>query len=62
MTTTGKTNDLKAYCFSKLSEMIEGLLSGYFVGGDSAYVNSKHLIVPFSGENISPDEDTFNYY
>jgi DDE superfamily endonuclease len=62
MTTPSKTNDLKAYRFSKLSEMIESLPYGYFVGGDNAYVNSEHLIVPFSGRNITPEQDTFNYY
>jgi DDE superfamily endonuclease len=62
MTTPGKTNDLKAYRFSQLSEMIERLPYGYFVGGDNAYVNSEHLIVPFSGRNVTPEQDTFNYY
>jgi DDE superfamily endonuclease len=62
MTTLGKTNYLKAYHFLQLSEMIERLLYGYFVGGDNAYVNLEHLIVPFSGRHITPEQDTFNYY
>ena len=58
----GKTNDLKAYRMSKLSELIENLPEGYFCGGDNAYCNSKHLLVPYPGQNLSQRFDSFNYF
>jgi hypothetical protein len=58
----GKTNDLKAYHMSVLSELIEKLPEGYFCGGDNAYCNTEHLLVPFPGQNLGQREDSFNYF
>lgn len=58
----GKTHDLKAYEHSELSRMVENLPEGYWCGGDNAYVNSEHLIVPLPGRNLSVANDAFNYY
>lgn len=60
--TPGKTNDLKAYRKSDLSRLIESLPEGFWVGGDNAYVNSEHMLVPFPGADNVPRNDTFNYY
>ena len=60
--TPGKTNDLKAYHASKVSELIESLPPGFFVGGDNAYQNSEHLIVPIPGGNLNEKEDAFNFF
>jgi hypothetical protein len=59
--TPGKTNDLKAYQSSKLSELIEALPDGYWVGGDNAYVNTEHMLVPHPGAHAVA-EDAFNFY
>ena len=45
-----------------MSELIENLPEGYFCGGDNAYINSKHLLVPFPGQNLPQCEDSFNYF
>jgi hypothetical protein len=60
--TPGKTNDLKAYRMSKLSQLIENLPEGYCCGGDNAYINTGHLIVPFPGQNLAQCMDSFNYF
>jgi hypothetical protein len=58
----GKTNDLKAYRMSKLCDLIEGLPEGYMCGGDNAYVNSEHLLVPFPGQQLPQRKDAFNFF
>ena len=58
----GKTNDLKAYRMSKLYDLIESLPEGYWCGGDNAYCNTEHLLVPFPGQNLSQRKDSFNYF
>jgi hypothetical protein len=58
----GKTNDLKAYRMSKLSELVENLPEGYWCGGDNAYCNSEHLLVPFPGQNLPQRMDSFNFF
>ena len=60
--TPGKTNDLKAYRMSKLSELVENLPEGYWCGGDNAYCNSEHLLVPFPGQNLPQRMDSFNFF
>ena len=47
---------------SKLSQLIENLPEGYFCGGDNAYCNSEHLLVPFPGQNLDQRMDSFNYF
>jgi hypothetical protein len=58
----GKTNDLKAYRMSKLSQLIENLPEGYCCGGNNAYCNTEHLLVPFPGQNLTQRMDSFNYF
>ena len=58
----GKTHDLTAYEHSRLSKLVESLPEGYFCGGDNAYVNSEHLIVPLPGRALSEEDDAFNFY
>ena len=58
----GKTNDLKAYRMSRLYDLIEGLPEGYFCGGDNAYCNTEHLLVPFPGQNLLQREDSYNFF
>ena len=60
--TPGKTNDHKAYEKSRLSTLIEQLPPGFFAGGDNAYVNTEHMIVPYPGARQDKDLDTFNFY
>ncbi len=60
--TPGKTNDLKAYMKSALSALVESLPIGYWCGGDNAYVNTEHMIVPIPGSNLDPYQDAFNFY
>lgn len=60
--TPGKTNDLKAYKKSYLSELVSRLPAGFFVGGDAAYVNGEHVLVPFPGANLDQRKDTFNFF
>jgi DDE superfamily endonuclease len=54
MTTPGKTDDLKAYRFSKLAKLIEGLPPGFFCGDDNAYVNTEHLPLLFRQSDPVP--------
>ena len=47
---------------SAVSDWIENLPEGYLCGGDNAYINADHLLVPFPGHNLSPKKNSFNYF
>jgi DDE superfamily endonuclease len=61
----GSAHDSTAFAILSLSELpssISGLLSGYWVAADEAYVCSERLITPWPGRNLSRSEDAFNYW
>mmetsp|Transcript_14261 Transcript_14261/g.34632 ORF Transcript_14261/g.34632 Transcript_14261/m.34632 type:complete len:288 (-) Transcript_14261:90-953(-) len=60
----GKTGDARAFSrLEKLSEWIDTLPEGLFVGGDNAYPLSSRLLCPYSGhERFEEFKRTFNYF
>jgi hypothetical protein len=42
--------------------MIENLPPGFFSGGDNAYVNTEHMLVPFPGQNLDQRRDSYNFF
>ena len=62
---TGATSDYLAYSTSDICKKIEGgndfIKPGYLLYGDSAYMNMKHMTVPFKNVKDGP-RDAFNFY
>jgi hypothetical protein len=58
----GKTNDWMAYLRSTMSTQIDNLPALYYIVGDTAYVNSEHLLAPYPGTNLNQREDAYNLY
>jgi hypothetical protein len=40
----------------------KNLPEGYWGGGNNAYCNSEHLLVPYPGQKLSQHMDSFNYF
>ena len=59
----GGTNDIIAYQKTSLPHMVEKLPIGKFIICENVYVNSEHLVTPFSGSDIDNERySTFNFY
>ena len=57
------TNDVVAYDESSLSEPVEALPVSYYIVGDNAFINTNHLLTPYSGkQKQDSSKDTFNFY
>lgn len=64
--TPGSTHDSTAFAMSALSQVLNGdqngLLNGFWVAADEAYVSSHQVVCPWPGRRLSAEEDCFNYW
>jgi hypothetical protein len=59
----GQTNDAVAFEQTLLHEIIEKMASGTYIAGDAAYIQTEHMLVPFTGScKQDPDKDSYNFY
>jgi len=62
----GSTHVSTAFELSSLSRFLQGpsssLLYGKWIACDEAYAAGNHLVVPWSGRNLSQSKDCFNYW
>lgn len=60
----GSTHDSVAFAGTSLAAHIENgrLPSDFYVIGDEAYVASEQFLTPWSGRNLSVEQDAFNYH
>jgi hypothetical protein len=62
----GSTHDSIAFGMSSLSRLLSqnegGLLQGYWIAADDAYVCRERLLTPWPGRNLSRSMDSFNYW
>lgn len=64
MKTTGSTHDSVGFAVSALGQRIADgdLPLPYWIAADAAYPVSESILTPWSGKNLTPDKDAFNYY
>jgi len=62
----GSTHDSTAFELSSLSRFLKSpassSLNGKWIACDEAYAGGDHLVVPWSGRNLSQSKDCFNYW
>jgi hypothetical protein len=61
----GSTHDSTSFAMSSLSRLLcssNGLVPGYWVAADDAYVCSERVMTPWPGRNLSKAKDAFNYW
>ena len=59
---SGSTHDSYAWSTSSLRMSIPNLPQGCYLIGDDAFANENRLVVPWAGRNLTPAQDSFNYY
>jgi hypothetical protein len=65
----GSMNDHRAYMYTGLYELLSERLDGktspsgkqFWLAGDEAY-HTKHIITPYGGRNLTPQQDAFNFW
>lgn len=64
MTVLGSTHDSLAFLVSQLGRRIAAgeLPAPYWIAADAAYAASNSILTPYSGKNLTPQRDSFNYW
>lgn len=58
----GSTNDAVAFETSNIKNLCTSQQFPYHWVGDAAYVLNEKMVVPYSGNNLSKVEDSFNFF
>ena len=61
---TGATHDSTAFQGTQLHTLLESNVVPNWatIAADDAYSNSKHVLTPYSGNNLTQAQDSFNFY
>lgn len=60
--TPGASNDAFAFGVTLLASRLHELPVGYWLAADAAYGIGPHILSPFRGANLTPEQDAYNYY